>query len=85
MQEMQAASGAPSLPPTGDVGARLLKGEQRFFEAQPLAPKEQPHRIMRDLHPARRQLVLQPMQRQVRRLVVRPTMKSWCGSRTRLR
>lgn len=45
---------APSPPPTGDVGAGLLKAEQRFFEAQPLAAKEQPHRIVRDLHPRAR-------------------------------
>lgn len=38
-----------------------------FFEAKPLAAKEPPHRVMRDLNPAGRQVILQPVQRQVRR------------------
>lgn len=40
-----------------------------FFEAQPLAPQELPDRIVGDRDPARGQLVLQPVQRQVRVLV----------------
>ncbi len=40
-----------------------------FFETQPLAPQEVPHRVVRDLHTARRKFVLQSMQRQMRRLV----------------
>ena len=57
----------PQETPAGDVGAGLLKGEQRFFEPQPLASQEQPNRIVRDLDPARRKLVLQGVQREMRR------------------
>ena len=39
-----------------------------FFESQPLAAQEQPHRVVRDMDPARSQFVLQPMQGQMRRL-----------------
>lgn len=59
----------PALAATGNVGSSLLKSEQRFFEAQALAPQEHPDRIVRDHHPACGQLVLQPMQRQIRSLV----------------
>ncbi|OCJ08533.1 hypothetical protein A6U86_28020 [Rhizobium sp. AC27/96] len=40
-----------------------------FFEAQPFTPQELPHGIVRHLHTARRQFILQTMQRQMRRLV----------------
>jgi len=36
----------PSLATTGNVGAALLKGEQRFFKPQSLTPQEPPHRVM---------------------------------------
>jgi hypothetical protein len=58
----------PRATPAQNVGAGLLKHEQRFFEAEPLAAQEQPYRIVRDLDALRRQFVLQTMQRQVRRL-----------------
>src|SRR6187200_1552741 len=40
-----------------------------FFEPQSLAPQEQPDRVVRDLHPAIRQFVLQTMKRQMWGLV----------------
>jgi hypothetical protein len=60
--------GSPAPPPAGDVGAGLLNGEQRFFEARSLAAQELPHRIVRDLDPAVGQLGFQAMKRQMRRL-----------------
>ena len=39
---------SPASPPASDVGAPLLKREQRFFEAQPLAAQERPHRVVRE-------------------------------------
>jgi hypothetical protein len=40
-----------------------------FFKSQPFAAQEHPDRIVRDLHAARGKLVLQPVQRQMRRPV----------------
>jgi hypothetical protein len=54
--------------PARHIGPGSLKGEQAFFEAQAFAPQEQPHRVVRNDHATRGQLVLQPMQRQMRRL-----------------
>src|SRR4029077_7154283 len=40
-----------------------------FFEPQALAPQELPHRILGDLPPTRRKVVLQPIPAQMRRLM----------------
>jgi hypothetical protein len=56
------------------AGARCLSGPVQartvfFFETQPLAPQEQPDRIMRDADPACGKFVPEPVQRQVRGLL----------------
>src|SRR4051812_6676811 len=40
-----------------------------FFEPKPFAPKEHPYGVVRDLYPYRRQFFLQPVKRQMRRLL----------------
>ena len=58
-----------------DVGAACSRANSVFFEPQSLAPQEQPYRIVPDLDPARGQLILQPMQRHMRRLADPPRDK----------
>lgn len=58
----------PASTPARDVGASLFKREQAFFETEAFPAQEQPHSVVRDLYAARRQLILQTMQDQMRRL-----------------
>ena len=57
----------PARPLSGDGGARLLSGEQSFFEAQSLAPEEAPDGVSAHHDPRSGQQVPKPVDRQMRR------------------
>ena len=61
----------PARPLAGDRRARLLSGEESFFEAQTLAPEEAPDRVPAHRDPRSGQLDPKPVNPQMRRLTSR--------------